>query len=136
MIEIVNGERPPNFAEILSVFPMASNREVIFAYGQKIYNPSGKELPPALYAHERVHCTRQIEMGVEEWWKRYLTDGEFRYEEELLAHQAEWLHMVENAPSRQMRRSALKRVAQRLSGPLYGRTVTMKQAMKDIENGR
>ena len=130
--------RPPNYEEILSVFPMAYRIETIFAYAPDIYVPSGKPLSEALVAHESVHIERQTAyhgeqgIGVKGWWRHYLADVQFRYEEELLAHRAEYLHMIQNATCRQMRRSALKQVATRLASQLYGGLVSKQQAMEAI----
>ena len=133
-------DRPPNFEEIAAVFPGAHGDGIVFAYGDKIYNPSNKKLPPELIAHENVHCIRQVEMGVEAWWDRYLVDGDFRYEEELLAHIAEYKGIMaqynygEHAIGR-IRKKALEYVAAKLSAPLYGRMVTLHQAMTAIRKG-
>lgn len=135
-IKIIH-ERPPNFEAIHAVFPGASGEGVIFAYGDTIYNPSGQALPQSLLDHERVHCERQLEIGVDRWWNTYLFDGEFRYNEELLAHQAEWQAVQRDGSlSRPQRRDQLKQIAKRLSGPLYGRRVSFEQAKRDIKNGK
>lgn len=131
LMEII-ASRPPNFAAIVKVFPFAANYGVIFAYYPNIYVPSGRELPPQLIAHESVHIQRQKDMGVELWWDKYLADTAFRYNEELLAHQAEYKSLIENATCRQQRRSALKIVAKRLTSQLYGGLVSVKQAAIDI----
>lgn len=127
--------RPPNFSEILQAFPMAANSGVIFSYAPDIYAPSGRDLPPELLDHESVHIKRQIDMGVEAWWKYYLIDDEFRYNEELLAHQAEYKKLCEMYTDRRSRRSSLKYVAKKLSAPLYGRMISFQQAQEDILNG-
>ena len=134
-VEIIKNKRPPNFMEILEFFPMAMGDGVIFAYGDEIYVPSGRDLPPELLAHELVHCERQKSYGLSAWWDRYLRDAEFRFHEELLAHQAEYQYLVANAASRQLRRAALKQVARKLASPLYKRMVTVKQAMSIIAQG-
>lgn len=126
--------RPPNFASVLKVFPMAANRGVIFSYAPDIYAPGG-HVPPELIAHEAVHIHRQEKIGVEEWWDLYLASFDFRYEEELLAHRAEYQHMISGAVPRQMRRSALKQVAKKLASPLYSRMVSINQAAEDIAYG-
>lgn len=117
---------------------MAYRIETIFAYAPEIYVPSGKPLSEALIAHESVHIERQLAyrsshgIGVKGWWRHYLADVQFRYEEELLAHRAEYQYMIQNATCRQMRRSALKMVGTRLASQLYGGLVSRAQAMEAI----
>lgn len=126
-------KRPPNFDKIVKVFPMAVNDGVIFAYDNAIYNPSGGEISPALQVHEAVHARRQREIGVDHWWHLYLCDEKFRYEEELLAHRAEYHKAMDLARrSRQQKRSCLRVVAKRLASPLYGKMASKKKAMLDI----
>lgn len=122
---------PPNIAAIAAVFPAAMNVGVLFAWGDSIFNPSGIEIPPELMAHEKIHGDRQLAMGVEAWWDRYLKDPDFRYEEELVAHRAEYQHICATM-SRQQRRYYLAQIAKRLSSPLYGRMTTLERAKKDI----
>src|SRR5271157_279517 len=86
---IINA-RPPNFEQILAAFPNADKPGVIFAYCPNIYNPSGGVIPPALLAHENVHMERQTAWLQQKWWEQYISDSEFRYNEELLAHAAEF----------------------------------------------
>ncbi len=123
---------PPNFAAILRVFPGATGEGVIFAYAPDIYAPYVENIGPEFLAHESVHIARQEAIGVEEWWNKYLVDPTFRYEEELLAHRAEYQKLMEMTPTRQVRRSALKQVAKKLAAPLYGKIISVDQAMKDI----
>lgn len=133
-------DRPPNFEAILAVFSGASSEGVVFAYGDKIYNPGGDKMPPELMAHELVHCERQRAIGVEAWWDQYLTDGQFRFDEELLAHIAEYKAIMskynykEHAIGR-VRQRAIEHVARKLAGPLYDRMVTFHQAVTAIRKG-
>lgn len=126
---------PPNYAEICRVFPAARRPGVVFAYGDKIFVPSGIELSHDLKVHEAVHCIRQKEIGVAFWWDKYLTDDRFRYHEELMAHRAEYRSMTRGNPNRNQRRAALKIVAQRLASPLYGGKGGWKKAADDIMEG-
>lgn len=125
----VKSEYPPNIKEIAARFPGARGHGVIFAYAPYIYAPHHKPggIPPELLAHEEVHIVRQEKMGVKKWWAVYLTNDQFRYVEELLAHRAEYEFL--SKLSRQVRRSALKVVADKLAAPLYGRLVTRDQAI-------
>lgn len=123
---------PPNYEEILKAFPNASKPGTIFAYAPDVYYPGGARLPQHLVDHEYVHIMRQHEVGVEKWWQLYIRDMDFRYMEELLAHRAEYRSLLATATSRQQRRAALKAVAKRLCSPLYGRIVSLENAMKEV----
>ena len=48
-VQVVYGEYPPNFDQIKAVFPMAG-ASTIFAYGDKIFVPSGNEIAPEILA--------------------------------------------------------------------------------------
>jgi hypothetical protein len=129
-------ERPPNFERIVEVFPFAIKPGVIFAYGGDIYNPSAVEIPHALGRHEELHQLRQSELtgGAQEWWDRYLTNPEFRYFEELLAHAEEYRAQVSTFHDRNIRAALLTSTARRLVAPLYNYQPprTMQQALKDL----
>ena len=71
---------PPIYDDIRAVFPMADRGGVIFAWGNKIYNPSRVNIPSQLIAHEAVHGRRQG-ADVRGWWRRYLYEKEFRLAE-------------------------------------------------------
>lgn len=131
---MIRTERPPNFEQILAAFPYAANRGVIFAYGEDIYNPAGNTLPKAIVAHEYKHCARQFLFGADEWWKQYIADSEFRYNEELLGHVAEFKQRLHNIRDRNVRYKTLSETAIRLTARLYNYEPprTMQQAMRDI----
>jgi hypothetical protein len=124
---------PPNFERILAAFPNADKPGVIFAHGD-IYNPSGNVIPPALMAHEEVHLNRQRNAGPTQWWDRYLTDSEFRYNEELLAHVAEF--KAQRGNDRNQGARLLLATALRLVAPLYSYTPprNLQQAVRDLRS--
>ena len=126
--------RPPNYEDIVAVFPEASSLSVVFCYGDTIFSPSGLVLPPEIIAHEGVHCGQQgtEDAGIRDWWKAYLTDGDFRLAQELPAHRAEYrcykaLHKDRNNASRY-----LHHVATKLASSLYGNLLNESQARKEI----
>lgn len=134
---IVVPARPPNFDAILEKMPDADKAGVIFAYGERIFNPSGIEIPPALIAHEAVHCKRQHPydvVGPETWWVLYLNDPEFRYHEELLAHVAEYGVLAQRMADRNDRARLLHSTARRLIAPLYNYEPprSLSQATRDL----
>jgi hypothetical protein len=118
MLEVVDG-LPPIYDAIVQVLPEAANDGVIFAYGGKVYGRGLKKLSRELDAHERAHLERQG-ADSDAWWKQYLTDVEFRYREELVAHQAEYRTYCARHINPIKRAQALRQMAQRLTSPLYG----------------
>lgn len=96
----------------------------IFAYDGNIY--ANSPLPQHLIIHETVHLERQKEMGADKWVDKYLTDKEFRLNEEILAYR-EQLKSIKN---RDERAKLLIKCSQDLSSPLYGNIVTFFEALK------
>lgn len=124
-------DRPPNFEQIHAAFPDADKPGVLFAYGRSIYNPSGGPVPLALLVHEATHLGRQS--SPEKWWHRYIEDSEFRYNEELLAHAAEFRQL--RYEDRNSGAALLMRTALRLIAPLYNYQPprSLQQALKDLK---
>lgn len=122
---------PPNFAAIKAVFPKAASPGVLFTYGDTVYNPSGIKIPPQLIAHERVHIAQQQQTLADLWWSQYLWSAEFRLDQEIPAHQAEYRYLLEHGvTNRALRRRHLPRIAKRLSGPLYGHLIGREKAIR------
>lgn len=130
---MIKKARPPNFADIVTVFPMARSPTIIFSYAPDIYVPSGNQLPDYLMEHEKVHVDRQKKMGVEDWWQRYLANVSFRFEEELVAHRREYQVMKSKTRTWKAEQVALKTVAKKLASPLYGRMVSTAEAMAMLD---
>lgn len=127
-------ERPPLWDAIVEVFPRAKAPGVFFSWGSSaIYYPS--PMAPISYelvAHEAVHGERQDKLGVVAWWQKYLVDERFRFDEELLAHVAEYRAVCLSGASPSMRRTALHFISKRLASPLYGGMVTLEHAKRLI----
>lgn len=125
---------PPNIEALEAAFPAIRGRPVIFCWGETIYNPKGIELGPELIAHERVHSERQGRErdSIVDWWTRYIDDALFRYEEELLAHRAEYQHMRRETRDRNAKAGALDSVARKLAHPIYGGVTTYQKARRAI----
>lgn len=111
---------PPFLEQILA--DLRAKKPIIFAWGDRLYNPQGALIPPELMAHEQVHCERQLSagLGIESWWRSYIENPCFRLEEELPAHRAEFAKLCERHRDRNQRAVALHRLALRLSSALYG----------------
>lgn len=119
---------PPNYRAINAAFDVRG-RPVIFTYGDTIFNPAKIKVTPALQAHEAVHSHRQGD-NPGEWWERYIEDPEFRLNEEIPAHQAEYREFCRHhADTKRM----LHEIARRLSSSLYGKLIDFDEAVSVIE---
>lgn len=131
---IIRQAYPPNYTAILAAFPwVRGTRGVIFCYGDTIFSPGGKEVHPALIAHESVHAAQQTEWGAtgpEGWWDNYLHSAKFRFEQEVPAHITELQWWTKAGMPRNARRAALVGIASRLSGPLYGKLISKEKAKR------
>lgn len=125
-------DRPPIYDRAAKVFPL-QGRE-IFAWGDKIYNPGGFDVPAWLVAHEEVHSLQQVEAGSPQaWWDQYLVDVEYRFQQELAAHQREYRSYCEHNADRNKRARYRSVVAKKLSAPLYGNMITRFDAMRRVK---
>lgn len=132
---------PPNYVALTEHFPIKGKGGVLYAWGDRLYNPSGIKVMPWLMAHESVHGGRQLQRylctipgytPVENWWIRYVHNPKFRLNEEILAHRAEWeayKNAIQNPTQRQF---YLAMIAGRLSSPLYGSLITPTEAANEI----
>jgi hypothetical protein len=132
-LEIVK-EFPPFYDWVGVKMGVTPPYGVIFTYGERIYNPHGVEVHPALMAHERVHSRRQLatDGGPDAWWERYLIDDAYRFDEEAVAHRAEYLAFCSREHDPKRRAQALSVIAGRLASPLYGRIATPHRARRAV----
>lgn len=126
-------DTPPNYDRIVEAFPYVLGMKVFFAYAPAVYSPSGVMLPKVLVNHEKLHIRRQGDNPAA-WWDRYIDDIDFRREEELLAHVAEYRdRVIDMGNNRSARRHALAITAERLANPLYGPIYRKAEALKAIK---
>ena len=126
-------EYPPNIEEIDAKFNV-KGKPIIYTWGDIIYCPIYTVISPELYVHEGIHSKRQTSdlKNIEAWWARYLVDDEFRLNEELLAHKAEYRKFCDGNKDRNARNLYLNSVSSRLSSSMYGNMMTQSQARKII----
>lgn len=128
-------EHPPNFDDICKVFPsVRTNNNVLFCWGETLYNPSGGNISDSIMAHEELHSLQQKhgKLSPSSWWEKYLWDLTFRYDQELAAHAEEYLHFCKTHKDRNQQNLYLNLIGNRLAGPLYGNMVKVYTAIKNI----
>lgn len=130
---------PPNYAEIDAALRPA--KTFIFTYGDTVYFPMQgengcmKELRQDLVVHEAIHYAQQSRflMNPAKWWKRYLADPEWRFEQELEAYRKQWAFISENC-NRKDRKALLDDMAKILSSRSYGNVCTYREAAELIQH--
>lgn len=124
MNQVIVFDYPPMIDEIDAAFHVRG-QAIIYAWGDRIYNPRRVPVYDELLAHEAVHGRRQTtdEEAIREWWLKYIGDPQFRLREEVFAHKAEYIYMMENG-NHHIRKLALKQTAAKLSSPLYGKMIS------------
>lgn len=120
---------PPNYDKIEAVFPSCKGR-AIFAYGETIFNPFNLKLTPDLVEHEEVHSLRQGD-NPEGWWEKYLTDRDFRLEEELVAYAVQINWMAQFITPIELRRYKTA-IAITVASSLYKLDITPTQARNQL----
>lgn len=132
---------PPNFSQIAAAFPVKGVPGIIYAYGDRIYAPGSKgDLPSWILAHEEVHGRQQHDTLwpdlylVDKWWTNYIGSPQFRLEQEIPAHRAEWQSYLRSYtwPPSKEDRNYLDSITERLSGPLYGNLISKERAIEEI----
>jgi len=119
---------PPNFDLMVAKF---GKPDAVFAYYPNIYNPSGKVMFEDIVEHEKAHLERQEKIGVIEWYNKYITDQEFRLNEEIIAYSKQYYFLKSKIRNRELK-EALQEMAHALAND-YGLDITYQEAESRIK---
>jgi len=131
----ISSEKPPQWIldEVKEKFDVEWENGVIFTYGDLITNCFG-EISEDLMHHEPHHTKQQEEFGgADKWWRRYLDDEQFRFEQELECYRKQYNWVKNNIKSRDEVFFYLKHYASSLSGKMYGGIVDFSTALNKIK---
>ena len=123
---------PPNYAVVASTFDL-SRVTPVFMYGEILYNPAGIPLESHIIAHEEVHERQQRTIGPKAWWDRYLTDSQFRIDQEIEAYREQYRFVKNIIKDRNKVARFLHAIATDLSGPMYGSAISYQDALNKID---
>lgn len=109
----------------------------VFTYGSKLYNPDNVDISPDLMAHEKCHSMQQGQSDelAKIWWDKYLSDPEFRLDQEVRAYSAQYRFVCAKNKDKNQRDRYLRFFAKTLSSPLYGCNITEFGASEAIKHG-
>lgn len=108
---------------------------VLFTYGDTIYNPGDAQITDDLMIHEQVHAKQQKHNDEDAalWWGKYLRDPEFRISQEVEAYAEQYKFLCRKIQNKQQRFELVKRMAEIMSGPLYGNCISFGSALFKIK---
>ena len=132
-MKIIN-KKPPVWDSVCKAFNILP-KNVLFTYGDIIYNPDSADLPHHIIVHEEIHEAQQTKEGMtpELWWGKFLREPKFRLDQESEAYAAQYKYFCEHNKDRNTRARFLMALVGSLSGPLYGNIITTSDAMKLIK---
>ena len=131
-IKIIKAQ-PPFLLQIVSAV-MKPEPTTIFPYGNIIYNPSGLPIPQDIMIHEAVHIAQQGENPAY-WWQRYIFDKNFRLSQEIEANREQYKFICKIFKDRNARVRILLKIATNMASEVYGKMISITQAMNLIKNG-
>lgn len=122
-------QKPPIYERLHARFGVNWNDGIAITYGDTVYskNPISK----ILAFHEEVHMWQQQQIGVEEWWNRYLNDKVFRLGQEVQAYKRQLIAMQAMIKDRNELYRAKRQIYLDLSSGMYDYMCSYDQA-KDL----
>lgn len=131
----ISNHPPPNYELILTTFPIAvlKKSKPIFAYGNIIYNPFNVNITKDVEIHEEVH-EKQQGGNPDSWWAKYLMDKEFRLSQEIEAYGTQLAFIQKLIDSPSLANWKKEKMAEALSGELYGNLLSYGEAESKIRN--
>lgn len=124
---------PPNYQNIRITLGDVSSVKPIFCYGKTIHNPFAREVTDDIILHEFIHSKQQGD-NPENWWNMYLSNKEFRLDQEAEAYGAQYKFAKERGVRGSMLSWLKEKLAFELSGSAYGNLCSFGEAQSRIRN--
>lgn len=128
----ISHEKPPIYDTLAEAFGISWDEGIVITYGDTLHTKEGNNITNDLVAHEKTHTRQQYLRGIGQWWHEYISDPEFRLRQEIEAYQNQWNFLKQNENDREKLFRKKIRMAQHLSGPIYGNLLTHNEALKAI----
>jgi hypothetical protein len=130
--QLIIEDYPPHYKRWKAKFPNLEESKPLFAWDNHIYNPFKVKVLPDLFVHERKHFEQQGD-NPEVWLDKYLTDDNFRLEQEVQAYGSQFAYCKKMLPAKWYK-IVLEACAKSLSGSLYNGIISYHQAETLIRN--
>lgn len=132
----VSSQKPPEWIlqAVKDKFDVDWESNIVFAYDGQIMT-NGGIVTEDLVAHETTHFDQQEKVGgSDNWWRKYLEDEKFRFEQELEAYRNQYQFIKMISRDQKFINNNLAFFAEALSGPIYGNMVSKDVAYNLILN--
>jgi hypothetical protein len=127
-LSVVHG-RPPNYERIAAIMGEPRSGWCI-TYAPHVYILGDSPgLTPDLVVHEGTHLRQQGD-DPETWWTNWLSDRDFRRDQELEAYRAQMVKLRQMFRDRNDLTRIRVQIASDLAGPGYGRLMTFTEALR------
>lgn len=131
----ISTKKPPQWIldKVKEKWDVDWESSTIFTYGDVISSSSGTMTEDLLH-HESHHTKQQKNFGgAGKWWKHYLEDDKFRYEQELECYRKQYQWVRNNIGDRNEVFECLMHYARSLSGKMYGNVKMLSESLTDIQ---
>jgi hypothetical protein len=128
----ISNEKPPIYDRLVEAFGIDWNDGIVITYGDTLHTKEGNNIPRDLVVHERTHTRQQKAFGIEDWWKYYIANPDFRMKQEAEAYRNQWQFISQNTKDRNEAFRRKMKIVQDFSSPIYGNIITHNEALKLI----
>jgi hypothetical protein len=125
-------EEPPIYPKLVEQFGVSFEDGTCITYGDGIHLHHSQKLSDHLLEHEKIHVIQQHQYGVKAWWERYLSDPDFRKQQEGEAYRKQWQFIKSTRRDRNAAFRLKIQILKHLSSPMYGNCCSMQDAEKII----
>lgn len=122
-----SSEKPPMYDVCHKYFGADWDKGTVFAYKNTIHAKHISQITKDLEVHEMVHLEQQERLGdADIWWDKYLSDANFRKEQEIEAYKAQLVYSEKNY-NHGYRKALRKHCIESLAG-LSGGSISLDEA--------
>lgn len=113
------------------------NDDIAFTYGDTVHVAEGY-ISPDVEVHEGIHIVQQAShpRGPAGWWEDYFKNPHFRLLQEVMAYRAQYHFISSHCKDRNRANAMLMTLAGHLSGPMYGKMISMREALLYIKGSK
>lgn len=126
----ISTDIPPIYETLHEKFGANWDDFILITVGDTVYTKDIGIIRDDLIIHEKVHEVQQRKEGPAIWWKKWIDDPVFRFEQEKSAYQVQLIWLKKNIKNREDRAKYVHSMAKNLSSSFYGNLISMQNALE------